>query len=217
MNTQTQPRRPGKDPMKHVPGPDEPGPDPELQRMVRQALGLKDPKPDMHPEGLSDMGTMPELKMPPPTVLVKERPADELEPAFGDIERVTQASLMKMVPLWLGKRLSEEWPRIPPAAWYQRLWPYMQESGYFFRQSRHEGCALAYMTRDQFSDKGFISVVFNVGREADCYQLFRDMIRWGKTFGTPEIRHIEHTDVKPGKLAELQGFERREEFLVKVK
>lgn len=217
MNTQIRPRRPGKDPMKHVPGPDEPGPDPELQRMVRHALGLKDPKPDTHPEGLTDMGTMPELKMPPPTVLVKERPPDELEPAFGDIERVTQAALMRMLPQWLAVRLSKEWPRIPPAAWHKRLWPFMAEASYFFRQSRYEGCALAYVTHDQFGDTGFIEVVFNVGREADCYQLFRDMIRWGKTFGTPEIRHIEHCDVKPGKLAELQGFERREEFIVKVK
>jgi hypothetical protein len=215
-----QPYPPGKNPMRHVPGRDEP-PDPAMSKMVREALGIKEPKPpreDTRPGGLSDVGTAPILKMPEPTVFHERgpRPADETTPAFGNIEPVTQASLMKMLP-WLAPRLTREWPGVSPNQWHFRLQTFLNNAGFYFRQSRYEGCALAYMAHDQFGPKLWIGVLFNVGREADCFQLFRDMIHWGQISGLTEIRHIDHTDVPEAKLNDLPGFKKREELVVKIK
>jgi hypothetical protein len=208
-------RRPAKNPLKHVPWDQKP--DPEMTRMVREVLGIKEPKPrdDDHAPGLTDVGTPPPALMMPPPTTFRERQPDETEPAFTAIMRVTQPDLAKMP--WLGERLNRAWPDFPAPQWSRRLMPFIQDNSYFFRHSRLQAVALAYMAHDLFEAKAHIVTVFNVGLQADSHQLFRDMVQWGKTFRATEIRHIaRHTDLSLGKLAELHGFAKPEDPVVKI-
>lgn len=212
-------------------------PDPELQAQVRHAVGFdKPPKPlpptmaDGLPEGLSE-APMPEppqeIKLPPPTSLMRERQPDETVPAFGPITRVTDNDLIHMP--WIISRLREHFPHIGPNSWFSRLRVYMHDNGYLFVRNER-AVALAYVARELFDERPWVAPIFvlhadrdrptaeDEGGARDAVALIREIVRWAKTMGASEVRNVQvHCDIPPGRLQHSAGGDRRDEIFIRLK
>lgn len=213
-------------------------PDPELVAAAVAAVPELNRTPKVRPEMADSMAPgiteapMPEprqeLKMPPPTPLPPARPADETVPAFGTVSRFKEGDLVELT--WLRDRLGQHFPNVSPNQWPARLRMLAHENTYLFVRNAR-AVALARVQRDEFSDKPYVVPVFVVhadrdklqaddqGGASDAAALVREIVRWAKTMGASEVRHLsDHADIPPGRLKEaITGAEYRQEVVVKIK
>ena len=175
------------------------------------------------PDGISDPGVAPVLKVPEPTVLVKEREADELVPAFAKLRRVGFNDVMQHS--WMIERLLARCPHLSPAQAQSQIRGYMYDQTAFL-QMTDNAIAAAKFVRDSFLPP-HVEVLFVLHRdigpeggnirgsqgEKDAVQLLRAIRDWGKLSHAQEMTRITDVcDLSPGAvIKDLFSSERRED------
>ena len=175
------------------------------------------------PEGISDPGVPPPpLKLPEPTVLVKERAPDELVPAFARTWRVNLNDLPNLA--WVVGRLVARCPHLNEAAAQGLLRGYMMDATCFFQMS-DKSIAVARLVRDSFLplhvEVNFIlhndhgpegGHIKGSQGEKDAIYLLRLIREWARHQRAMSVTRISDvSDLPPGVLVKDGGCERRDE------
>lgn len=186
---------------------------------------LPPPREDTHPEGMSDPGVPPApLKLPEPMVPKKERPPDELVPAFTQITRVGLGDMPGLQ--WVIERLDARFPSTPNY-WHALLHSCLNNDQFFFRRGER-AVALATMFNEPFGPR-HVRVYFvfhqdvgpqggsirNSQGEKEALALVRAMRDWGQRQGAVEIKYLNHCSDVPAHIwvKELKAERYEEVFL----
>lgn len=211
-----------------------PPPEDLAMEAINALFPKKEPRPpprtlaDDLPVGISDPGIPPPpLKLPEPTVLVKERAADELVPAFSKTWRASLNDLMRCP--WIAQRLVARSPHLSISAAQALLRGTLQDPFGFFQMSEHAILAARYL-RDSFlpphvemmfllhTDRGPEGGHIKGSQgEKDAVQLLRGLRDWAKHQGASAItRMSDVNDLPPSVIVqELKG-QRRDEVWMAI-
>lgn len=171
------------------------------------------------------------IKLPEPVVLIKEREADELAPAFGDTRRVSRGDLARLLAGWLHARLVESFPNIASGAWIRQLGAMTDVSTVFFRQSERAVLFAMIVQNTLFSTKPIVICHFlfhqDLGPEGGSQResegekqallLAREVRNWARQLGAVEVTGFEeHCDLPWSRLNGRFIMEKQERILMKV-